>query len=90
MAVAALDTAGITWREAIVGGGVATIGAAVGAGLAVAALCRRVAPPGTVDIGPRFGLPALPPSEVVLCSRLSDGRARGSLRNHLACLRATP
>src|SRR5262249_46676594 len=42
MAVAALDKAGIGYSEVFVGGGIATIGAAVAAGLAVAALARRV------------------------------------------------
>src|SRR5450756_2016187 len=57
MAVAALDAAGIPWTEVFVGGGVATIGAAISAGLAVAALARRVAPADTMDLGPRLGLP---------------------------------
>ncbi|GHD51913.1 LysR family transcriptional regulator [Thalassobaculum fulvum] len=89
MAVAALDAAGIPWREVFVGGGVATVGAAVSAGLAVAALCRRVAPPGTVDAGLRLGLPPLPTGEVIQCSRLADRRARESLRTLLACIRST-
>jgi DNA-binding transcriptional LysR family regulator len=89
MAVAALDAASIPWREVFVGGGVATVGAAVSAGLAVAALCRRVAPPGTVDAGLRLGLPPLPTGEVIQCSRLADQRARESLRTLLACIRST-
>ena len=44
MAIGALDAAGIPWTEVFVGGGIAAIGAAVSAGLAVAALARRVAP----------------------------------------------
>ena len=44
MAVDALDAAGVPWTEVFVGGGLATIGAAISAGLAVAALARRVAP----------------------------------------------
>ena len=51
MAVDALDEAGVAWTEVFVGGGVATIGAAVSAGLAVAALGHRVAPAGTVSDG---------------------------------------
>jgi len=47
MAVDALNKARIAWTEVFVGGGIATIGAAVSAGLAVAALGRRVAPPGS-------------------------------------------
>jgi DNA-binding transcriptional LysR family regulator len=80
MAIGTLDAAGIEWTEVFVGGGIATIGAAVSAGLAVAALARRVAPPDTVDLGPQLGLPPLPPHEVVLHSRAPDARARGVLR----------
>ena len=43
-ALDALKAAGIPWTEVFVGGDVATIGAAVSAGLATAALGRRVAP----------------------------------------------
>jgi DNA-binding transcriptional LysR family regulator len=74
MAIGALDAAGIAWTEVFVGGGVATIGAAISAGLTVAALARRVAPSNTVDLGPRLGLPPLPSREVMLYSKLSDGR----------------
>jgi DNA-binding transcriptional LysR family regulator len=88
MAIGALDAAGIPWTEVFVGGGIATIGAAVSAGLAVAALARRVAPPDTVDLGPRLGLPPLPPREVILHSRVSDARARGALRTLGAAFKA--
>ena len=80
MAVGALDAAGISWTEVFVGGGLATIGAAISAGLAVAALARRVAPSDTVDLGARLGLPPLSSREVVLYSKLSDARARRALR----------
>ena len=80
MAVRALDGSGIPWREAFVGGGVVTNGAAAAAGLAVALLARRVAPAGTVDVGPRLGLPRLPRRDVVLHSSVSDPRANASLR----------
>ncbi len=88
MAIGALDAAGIPWTEVFVGGGVATIGAAISAGLAVAALVRRVAPAGCVDLGPRLGLPGLPGCEVVLHSNLTDARARGALRTLGAAFRA--
>jgi len=80
MAVDALDAAGIEWTEAFVGGGLATIGAAISAGLAVAALARRVAPSDTADLGPRLGLPPLPSREVMLYSKPSDVRTRQALR----------
>jgi DNA-binding transcriptional LysR family regulator len=80
MAIDALDGAGIPWTEVFVGGGIATIGAALSAGLAVAALARRVAPVDTVDLGSRLGLPPLPAREVVLYSQPSDARTRRALR----------
>jgi DNA-binding transcriptional LysR family regulator len=89
MAVAALDAAGIAWTEVFVGGGVATIGAAVSAGLGVAALGRRVAPPGTIDIGPKLGLPPLPSRDVMLYSNVADQQARGFLRNLATAIRST-
>jgi DNA-binding transcriptional LysR family regulator len=89
VSVRALDAAGIAWTEVFVGGSVATIGAAVSAGLAVAALTRRCAPPDTIDIGARLSLPALPPTDVVLHSRVSETRSRAALRNFAAAFRAT-
>jgi DNA-binding transcriptional LysR family regulator len=80
MAVKALDESKIPWTEVFVGGGIATIGAAISAGLAVAALARRVAPPGTIDAGSRLGLPRLPAREVMLYSTASDRQARAALR----------
>jgi DNA-binding transcriptional LysR family regulator len=80
MAVDTLDAAGVPWTEVFVGGGLATIGAAISAGLAVAALARRVAPTGTIDLGLRLGLPPLPTREVLLHSKLSDARTRRALR----------
>lgn len=89
MAVAALDAAGIPWTEVFVGGGIPTIGAAAAAGLAVAALGRRVAPPGTIDVGPQLGLPPLPSRDVMLYSSSSDRQARSSLRALTTAIRAT-
>lgn len=89
MAVDALDAAGIAWTEVFVGGGVATIGAAVSAGLAVAALGHRVAPSGAVDVGARYGLPPLPTRDVVLYSDQTDAAARQALRTLGATLRAS-
>jgi DNA-binding transcriptional LysR family regulator len=89
MAIGVLDAAGVPWTEVFVGGGIATIGAAISAGLAAAALARRVAPPDTIDLGPRLGLPALPSREVILHSRLSDSRTRRALRTLGAAFAAT-
>ncbi len=89
MALAALDAAGVSWREVFVGGGIATIGAAISAGLAVGALGRRVAPPGTIDIGPKFGLPRLPSRDVMLHQKAADTRSKAALRSLVAAIRST-
>jgi DNA-binding transcriptional LysR family regulator len=89
MAIEALKAAGIAWTEVFVGGGVATTGAAVSAGLAVAALSRRVAPPGTIDVSARFDLPELPSRDVVLHSNVADRRTKSSLKTLAAPIRAT-
>lgn len=88
MAVNALDAAGIPWSEVFVGGGVATVGAALSAGLAIGALVRRVAPAGCIDLGPRLGLPKLPGCDVILYSSLTDAGARGALRTLGAAFKA--
>jgi DNA-binding transcriptional LysR family regulator len=89
MGIAALDKAGIAWTEVFVGGGIATIGAAISAGLAVAALARRVAPTGSVDVGGRLGLPPLPPRDVMLYATAFDPPARRALRLLAASFKAT-
>ncbi len=89
MAVDALSLAGVAWSEAFVGGGVTTTGAAAAAGLAVAVLARRVAPAGTIDVGPRLGLPPLPSRELVLHTSVTDAPARDALRKLADALRAT-
>ena len=66
VALQTLNEAGVAWQEVFVGGGVAAVGAAVAAGLAVSPLARRVAPRGLVDVGARLGLPPLPESRVTL------------------------
>lgn len=61
--------------------------AALVAGLAIAPLARRIAPPGAIDIGPSLGLPSLGRSSVVLHSRVSDPAARAALRTLAAAFR---
>jgi DNA-binding transcriptional LysR family regulator len=87
IATRALDVAGKSWIEVFMGGGTAAVIAAVSAGLAVAALAHRVAPVGIVEVGERLDLPALPSSEIVLHSTLSDTRSRGALRTLAAAFR---
>ena len=89
MAIDTLKAAGIAWTEVFVGGGVATTGAAVSAGLAVAALGRRVAPRGTIDVGARLGLPPLPTRDVMLHANVSDPQSRNSLKTLAATIRAS-
>lgn len=87
VATQVLDAAGLPWTEVFVGGGVMAVGAAVSAGLAMAALARRVAPVGAIEVGEALGLPPLPPSEIVLHARPTDARARGALRAVSAAFR---
>lgn len=87
LATRRLEAAGIRWTEVFVGGGGAAIAAAVSAGLAVAAMAYRVAPAGTVDMGPRLGLPELPASDIVLHARPGDAASRGALRTLAAAFR---
>jgi DNA-binding transcriptional LysR family regulator len=87
-AIRALDKAGIPWSETFVGGGVTAVVAAVMAGLAVAPLARRIAPPGTVDIGPTHGLPRLASSKVMLHSKVSDSAKLAALRTLAATFRS--
>jgi hypothetical protein len=89
MALAALNEAGIPWTEVFVGGGIVTIGAAVSAGLAVASLDRRVAPPGTLNIGPSLGLPPLQSRDMMLYTNVTDRQALSSLRTLVAVIRST-
>ena len=78
-----------TISRCFVGGGVATTGAAVSAGLAVAALSRRVAPPGTIDVGARLGRPPLPSRDVVLHANVTDKPTKSALKSLAATIRAT-
>ena len=88
-AIRTLDRAGIAWAEVFVGGGIAAVAAAIASGLGVAALARRIAPAGVVEVGARLGLPKLPHSAIMLHSRVSDSRRRAALRVVAAALRAT-
>ena len=74
MACQILDEAGVPWTEVFVGGGVATVSAAVVAGIGIAALAPRMLPFGAVDVGPRLGLPALPRLPILLHTRIRTGR----------------
>src|SRR5436305_8011723 len=88
IAVRALDKAGVAWRERFVGGGVTAVVAATLAGLAIAPLARRIAPPGLVDIGPAHKLPKLGSSKVMLHSKVSDPAKLAALRAIAATFRS--
>jgi DNA-binding transcriptional LysR family regulator len=88
LAVRALDKAGIAWNESFVGGGVTAVAAAALAGLAVAPLARRIAPPGLVELGAAEGLPRLPSSKVMLHAKVADPAKRMALRTLAATFRS--
>lgn len=87
MAARALDAAGLPWREVFTAGGVAAISAAIHAGLATTVLARQAAPLSAIDIGPKFGLPRLPRTKVVMYSRVGEPKANAALRLLSATLR---
>jgi len=88
IALRALDKAGVKWSEVFVGGGVTAVIAAALAGLAVAPLARRIAPPGALDIGPAHGLPRITASKVMLHSKVSDQGKLAALRTLAATFRS--
>ncbi len=86
-AIRTLDKAKVDWVEAFTGGGVTAVTAVAEAGLALAPLARRIAPPGLIDIGPALKLPSLSRSAVVLYARTADARASALLRALAATFR---
>jgi DNA-binding transcriptional LysR family regulator len=86
-AIRVLDKARIAWTEAFTGGGVTAVAAAALAGIAVAPMADRVAPPGTIDVGAAFGLPPLGRSRVVMYGRASNPTAHAALRTLAAAFR---
>src|SRR6185312_8797554 len=83
----ALDAAGIPSTEVFLGCGAFAVADAVSAGLAVSVFSHRLVPPGTIEVSQRFGLPAIPSSEIVLLSTLSDAKSRETLRTLAAAFR---
>lgn len=84
----ALNRAGLAWREAFIGGGMAAVLAAVSGGLGVSPLAARLAPEGSVEVGARWGLPDLGGSDVVLRSQVSTPRASAFVKTLAAAFRA--
>lgn len=83
----ALERAGIAWREAVIGGGMAAVTAALLGGLGVSPLALRIAPPGTVDVSGEWGLPELGTSDVVLRSQVATPRSVAFVRELAAAFR---
>ena len=83
----ALDQAGIAWTEIFLGCGAFVVADAVTAGLAVGVLPRRLAPAGAVEVSQRFGLPAIPSSEIILLSNVSDPKSRQALKTLASAFR---
>lgn len=79
MALRALDTANIAWREVFVGTGATAVGAAAEAGIGVALLARSAAPTGVRDVKGR-SLPELPRLDVVMISTVTGDHANAVLR----------
>lgn len=87
IAVRALDAASIAWTEVFLGGTSSMVTAAVSAGLAISAFSCRLAPPGSIEVGQRFGLPSLPSTEIVMFSTLTDAKSRAALRTLAAAFK---
>ncbi|HEY0218642.1 MAG TPA: LysR family transcriptional regulator [Afipia sp.] len=87
LAVRALDKAKVPWTETFVGGGVTAVVAAAQAGLGVAPLARRIAPPGLIEVGKAHRLPKLGASKVMLYSNVSDAAKLAALRTVAAAFR---
>ena len=82
-AEAALDAAGLPWREMFVGGSMAAVGAAV------AALAPSTVPAGVVECGDRLGLPELRLTRIMLVARALRGPAADALRALAAAYRGS-
>lgn len=87
MTVSALGDAKVPWREAFLGTGVTSIAGAAVAGLGIAAISRRCAPVGLVDVGVKFKLPLLPGRPVIIHSNVSGKTSLEMLRSLLAAFR---
>ncbi|GEP10631.1 LysR family transcriptional regulator [Methylobacterium gnaphalii] len=79
VAIKRLDAANRPWREAFVGGGCTALLAAVRAGLGIAPM-GAIASGHMSDVGSRFGLPDLPPSEIVMFARTGSPAASAAAR----------
>ena len=79
MALRALESADIAWREVFVGTGATAVGAAVEAGIGVGLLAQSAAPAGVRQVRSR-SLPELPKLDVVMISTVTGDHANAVLR----------
>ncbi|MCZ4432916.1 LysR family transcriptional regulator [Agrobacterium sp. SOY23] len=79
MALRALESADIAWREVFVGTGATAVGAAAEAGIGVALLAQSAAPVGVLQVRSR-ALPELPKLDVVMISTITGDHANAVLR----------
>lgn len=87
-ALRALEAARLPWREAFSAGSCAALLAGVRAGFGIAPM-GRMAAGDLPDRGPELGLPALPPSEIVLFGRAGTPLQAAALRALAAGMRAS-
>lgn len=79
MALRALESADIAWREVFVGTGATAVGAAAEAGIGVALLAQSAAPAGVLQVR-SCALPELPKLDVVMISTITGDHANAVLR----------
>ncbi|MDH7803294.1 DNA-binding transcriptional LysR family regulator [Rhizobium sp. AN70] len=88
MALRALDTASIAWREVFVGTGATAVGAAAEAGIGVALLAQSAAPAGVEEVRGRM-LPELPKLDVVMISTVTGDYGNSVLRRITRAFRSS-
>jgi DNA-binding transcriptional LysR family regulator len=88
VAVKTLDKAGLSWREAFVGGSCLALVAAVRAGLGVAPLGRMIGPD-LPEPSSAFDLPTLPSSQIVMLARTPGPAEAAAARALAASVRET-
>jgi DNA-binding transcriptional LysR family regulator len=88
MALRALDTANIAWREVFVGTGATAVGAAAEAGIGVALLAQSAAPAGVAEVRGRM-LPELPKLDVVMISTVTGDYGNSVLRRITRAFRSS-
>lgn len=88
MALRALDSAGIIWREVFVGTGATAVGAAAEAGIGIALLARSAVPAGVREVRSRL-LPELPKLDTVMISTVTGDHANAVLRRITKAFRSS-